>query len=125
MSGGYTYTTIINRRGEPTRITVSFYLDADAWITVPGADSETPFLSIVHGDTSVRIGPRADQVTSEDVAIARNLANQAATYAAEIERLAAASEAGGLRDNRGVTAAGGAAGTGIPAAPVSPQVSKP
>jgi hypothetical protein len=101
MSGGYTYTTIITRPGEPTRITVSFYLDHEAWITVPGAGTETPHLNIAHGDVSVRIGPRADEVTSQDARIARNLADQATTYAAEIERLAASNEA----DGPGTTAA--------------------
>ena len=42
-----------------------------------------------------RIGPRTDEVTAEDAKIARNLADQAATYAAEIERLAASSTADG------------------------------
>ena len=101
MSGGYTYTTIITRPGEPTRIGVSFYLDADAWITVPGAGTDQPHLTIAHGEVSVRIGPRTDQVTSEDAKIARNLADQAASYAAEIERLAASDEA----DGPGTTAA--------------------
>ncbi|HUZ55681.1 MAG TPA: hypothetical protein VMU94_24515 [Streptosporangiaceae bacterium] len=95
MSGGYTYTTIITRRGEPTRITVSFYLDDDAWIAVPGAGTDQPHLSIAHGDVSIRIGPRAEKVTSNDAKIARNLADQVATYAAEVERLAVANQADG------------------------------
>jgi hypothetical protein len=95
MSGGYTYTTIVTRREQPTRIGVSFYLDADAWITVPGAGTGTPHLTIAHGDVSVRIGPRADEVTAEDARIARNLADQAAIYAAAVERLAASTTADG------------------------------
>lgn len=95
MTGGYTYTTIITRREEPTRITVSFHLDADAWMTVPGAGTGTPHMTIAHGDVSVRIRPRTDAVTVEDAQIARNLADQAAIYAAEIERLAAANTADG------------------------------
>ena len=89
MSGGYTYTTIVTRRGESTRITVSFYLDDDAWITVPGSGTDQPHLTIAHGDVSVRIGPRTEKVTSNDAKIAQNLADQVATYAAEIARLAA------------------------------------
>jgi len=94
MSSGYTYTSISARPGEPTRIGVSFYLDQDAWIVVPGAGTDKPHLTIAHGDVSVHIGPCADQVTSEDAKIARNLADQAATYATEIERLAAGNEMG-------------------------------
>ena len=73
------------RRADP--ITVSFHLDAAAWLVVPGAGTDQPYLKMSHGDVSVRIGPRTDEVTSEDATIARNLANQAVTYAAEIERL--------------------------------------
>jgi hypothetical protein len=89
VSGGYTYTTISARPGEATRFGVSFYLDADAWIVVPGAGTDEPHLTIAHGDVSVSIGPRTGEVTAEDAQIARTLAEQAAIYAAEIERLAA------------------------------------
>lgn len=101
MSGGYTYTSISARLGEPTRIGVSFYLDQDAWIVVPGAGTDKPHLTIAHGDVSVSIGPRTDVITTDDAKIARNLADQAATYAAEIERLAAKNEA----DESGTAAA--------------------
>ena len=101
MSGGYTYTSISASPGEPTRIGVSFYLDQDTWIVVPGTGTDKPHLTIAHGDVSVSIGPRTHEVTSEDAKIARNLADQAATYAAEIERLAAANTA----DGAGTTAA--------------------
>ena len=57
MSDGYTYTTISTRPGEPTRIAVSFYLDAAAWIVVPGAGTDRPHLSISHGDVSVTDRP--------------------------------------------------------------------
>ncbi|MGH3222579.1 MAG: hypothetical protein ACRDPY_28435 [Streptosporangiaceae bacterium] len=93
MSTGYTYTTISAHPGDPVRIGVSFYLDQDAWIVVPGAGTDKPHLTIAHGDVSVHIGPRTDPVTGEDARLARHLAEQAVTYAAEIERLAASSEA--------------------------------
>jgi hypothetical protein len=101
MSGGYTYTTIATRREEPAKITVSFYLDEDAWIVVPGAGTASPHLTIAHGDVTVSVGPRSDAVTAEDAVIARRLADQAAHYAAEIERLAAPQQA----DDAGPTAA--------------------
>ena len=87
MSDGYTYTTISARPGERPRIGVAFYLDEHAWITVPGTDEGRPHLHIAHGDVSVSISPPAETVTAEDVVIARRLADQAAEYAAEIERL--------------------------------------
>jgi hypothetical protein len=101
MSGGYTYTSISAEPGEATRIGVSFYLDADAWIVVAGAGSDRPHLAISHGDVSVAIAPRTEEITAEDAKIARNLADQADTYAAEIERLAAKNTA----DGSGTTAA--------------------
>lgn len=87
---GYTYTTVTARLGEPVRIRVSFYLDADAWICLAGAESDRPHLAVSHGGASVSIGPRADQVTAEDARIARHLAAQVDEYAAAIERLSAA-----------------------------------
>lgn len=87
MSDGYTYTTLSARRGEPTQVRVSFYLDQEAWIAVPGIAAGTPHLHISHGDVSVNIAPRTQQPTAEDARIARSLADKAAAYAAEIERL--------------------------------------
>ena len=63
MSDGYTYTTIAARREQPTKITVSFYLDEDAWIVVPGAGTGSPHLTIEHGDVTVRVAPRSDAIT--------------------------------------------------------------
>lgn len=96
MSGGYTYTTISARPGEPVRVGVGFYLGQDAWIAVCGAGDDRPHLALRHGDVTVSIGPaRADQVTQEDARIAQRLADQTARYAAEIGRLAAAGSPGG------------------------------
>jgi hypothetical protein len=101
MSDGYTYTTIVTRREKPTKITVSFYLDEDAWIVVPGAGTDSPHLAIEHGDVTVRVGPRSDAVTREDAIVARRLADRVAQYATEIERLAARQQA----EDAGPTAA--------------------
>jgi hypothetical protein len=89
MSGGhgYTYTSIVVRPGEPTDIGVSFYLDDHAWVTVAGAGTDRPHLHIAQGEVSVSIGPRTETVTADDVVIARRLADQAAEYAAEMQRL--------------------------------------
>jgi hypothetical protein len=101
VSNGYTYTTIAARREQPTKITVSFYLDEDAWIVVPGAGTDNPHLTIEHGDVTVRVAPRSEAVTRQDATIARRLADQAAEYAAEIERLASRQQA----EDAGPTAA--------------------
>ena len=101
MSEGYTYTSISARLGKPPQIGVSIYLDEDAWITVPVTEAGRPHLHIAHGEVSVSIGPRAETVTGEDVALARKLAAEAGEYAAQIERLAAADQA----DGPGTTAA--------------------
>jgi archaellum component FlaG (FlaF/FlaG flagellin family) len=50
---------------------------------------------VSHGDVSVIIAPAcAGQATEQDARLARRLADEAAAYAAEIERLAAASSPG-------------------------------
>jgi hypothetical protein len=92
MSAGYAYTTISADPGEPARVGVSFYLDGRAWITVSGRDTDRPHLSVSLGEVLVSIGPTPDAVTAEDARIARSLADHAAIYAAEVERLCAASE---------------------------------
>jgi hypothetical protein len=84
----YTYTTISAGPGDPTRIGVSFYLDSQAVIRMTGAGTDRPFLSLMHGDVWVRINPRTDSLTAADAAPARNLADLAARYADEVERLA-------------------------------------
>ena len=90
MSDGYTYTTISARPGERPRIGVAFYLDEHAWITVPGTDERqaAPAHRARRG-VGVASARAAEAITAEDVVIARRLADQAAEYAAEIERLAA------------------------------------
>ena len=91
---GYSYTTLSARRGQAVRVGVSFYLDGRAWIAVPGAGTDKPHLHISHGDVSAGFSPcDPGQVTAEDARIARELADKAAEYAAEIERLHAASPA--------------------------------
>jgi hypothetical protein len=95
MSEGYTYTTLSAHQGEPVKVAVSFYLDEHAWINVCGAEAGRPHLAVSHGDVSVSIAPaRADRATEQDARLARTLADQAATYAAEVERLAAAGDPG-------------------------------
>lgn len=84
----YTHTTISAGPGEPTRIGVSFYLDDTATIHLISAGTDKPFLSLMHGDVSVRINPRTEGLTAADAAFARNLAELAARYADEVERLA-------------------------------------
>jgi hypothetical protein len=93
MSGGYAYTTISTDPGEPARIGVSFYLDEQAWIIVVGRDTDRPHLSVSLGEVSVRFGMTPDAVTAEDARMARSLADHAAIYAAEVERVVTAGTA--------------------------------
>jgi hypothetical protein len=89
MNEGYTYTTISAHPGEPVQVHVAFYLNQHAWLEICGTGK--PHLAISQGDVSVSIAPACpDQVTEQDAQLARKLADQAATYAAAIERLAAA-----------------------------------
>jgi hypothetical protein len=99
VSEGYTYTTLSAHLGQPVRIAVSFHLDSQAWFAVPGAGTGQPHLHISHGDVSADFGPCAPgTVTAEDARIARELADKAAEYATEIERLHAASPAYAAED---------------------------
>jgi hypothetical protein len=93
--GGYTFTTLSSRPGEPVQVGVSFHLDGHAWIAVPGIGSGDPHLAISHGDVQVSICPSPGGVSAEDARIGRCLADKAAAYAAELERLCAASDADG------------------------------
>jgi hypothetical protein len=95
MSEGYTYTTLSGGPDKPMNVTVSFYLDDLAWMRVVGADTGRPLLCISHGEVSVNVGPAAPGlVTAEDARIARSLADLAAEYASEVERLSTATAAG-------------------------------
>jgi len=105
------------RPGEPVRVTVSFYLDQRAWITVSGIDVGEPRLSIAHGDVSVRVGPSGpDAVTEQDARIARCLADQAAMYAALRSSSCARETTRAAPVPLPRNQQGGAAGTAIPAA---------
>jgi hypothetical protein len=86
----YSHTTIYSRPGEPTHIGVSFLLDTTAWIAAIGVGKDRCHLHIDHGDVTVNIGPiDATQLTATDVTVARRLADAAATYLAECDRLLA------------------------------------
>jgi hypothetical protein len=93
MSEGYAYTSISVRPGKPATVGMSLYLDGATWIEVYGAGEGKPHLNISVGEASVNICPQPQGVTAGDARIARRLADKAAAYAAEIERLADASEA--------------------------------
>jgi hypothetical protein len=94
VSGGYDYTTLTGGRDEPVQVRVSFYLDDPAWIRFITGESG-PHLVVSQGEVSAVFGPAsAARVTGEDVRLARELADRAAEYAAEIERLASEAATG-------------------------------
>ena len=101
MSDGYTYTTISARPGERPGSRWRSTSTSTPGSPCPAADEGRPHLHIAHGEVSVSISPPAGTVTAEDVVIARRLADQAAEYAAEIERLREHQQA----DSSGTTAA--------------------
>jgi hypothetical protein len=88
MEHGYSYTVITGQTGEAMNVRTSFYLDETAWIRLCGAGTDRVFLALDHGEVSVNIGPRVDvKPTDQDVAMIRQLADQAAALLAEVERL--------------------------------------
>ena len=95
MSEGYAYTSVSVQPGKPATVGMSLYLDGATWIEVYGAEKDKPHLNIMVGEASVNICPPPQGITAADARIARRLADKAAAYAAEVERLAAASEAAG------------------------------
>ena len=105
------------------RVRVSIYLDSAAWVCVPGPREPAAPL-VEHGDVSVSFSPPPGDISAEDARIARQLADRAAEYAADIERLSAANttapETGperlpGIRRHE----QGGAAGAAISGRPFS------
>jgi hypothetical protein len=88
MEHGYTYTTISARPGEETRIGTAFHLDEHTDIKVIGNGADRAFLAIDHGPVGVTIGPRFNvQLTDQDVAFVRRLAEESARLLAETERI--------------------------------------
>jgi hypothetical protein len=101
VSAGYSYTTITSAPEEPTRIGVSFYLDDAAWIRAIGEERERPQLSIRHGHVDADFALPPGSITEAGARIARTLADQAALYAAQVERLKAEQDA---REEKGTAA---------------------
>jgi len=93
VSAGYSYTTIVSGVDEPPRIEVSFYLDDAAEIRVYGLGRDQPHLSVRYGQVGVDFAPTRGRITEADTRAARELASQAAIYAADLERLKAEQDA--------------------------------
>ena len=103
------------------------YVGQDWWTFLGTYEDHTPILDISCGSMTVAISIADRKVTDPAVAFARELAAQAAKFAAEVERLYArhhGPDSEGLRSagpvrrpDGGPGVMGGAAGTGIPAAP--------
>ena len=81
-----------------------------ALIDVYGRETDRPHLAVSLGEVSVSIGPAPGQAGAEDARFARELAEQAAEYAAEVERLCAGTRARRTWSRSGMKQ-GGAAGT--------------
>jgi hypothetical protein len=93
VSAGYAYTSIVTGVDEPPRIEVSFYLDDAAEVRVYGLGREQVHLAVRYGQVRVDFSPTRGRITGADVRAARELASQAAIYAADLERLKAEQDA--------------------------------
>ena len=111
---------------------LGMYVGEDWWTHLSTYDDHSPILDVdARVDLGVAVRRRPQDRRQSAVEFARELAAKAARFAAEVERLhaqdhdggeacdGAAGAAGMVRRPDGVVM-GGAAGTGIPAAPVSP-----
>ena len=72
-----------------------------------GRGTGSPHLGISHGEVSVSISPVPGRASAEDARIARELADKAAVYAAEVERLCAGNAARRSWDHGGVISRAG------------------
>ena len=93
MSAGYSYTTIVSGVDESPRIEVAFYLDDAAEVRVYGLGRDQVHLAVRYGQVSVNFCPTMGRITEADTRVARELASQAAIYAADLERLKAEQDA--------------------------------
>jgi hypothetical protein len=93
VSAGYSYTSIVSGVNETPRIEVSFYLDDAADIRVYGLGRDQVHLTVRYGQVGVDFSPTRGRITEADTRAARELANQAAIYAADVERLKAEQDA--------------------------------
>jgi hypothetical protein len=63
------------------------YVSADTWVTCHRYPEQTPILVIDAGTTSLSISVKGRDATESAVKFARELAQQAQAFAAEVERL--------------------------------------
>jgi hypothetical protein len=85
------------RFGEDGKVTVQSYLrlTASTYIRCCTYDNAAPILTIQDGPADITItSPARGEVTADDVAFARQLAEAVNRYAAELDKLAARAAAG-------------------------------
>ena len=91
-----TQTSASIRFGTNGEATVQSYvrLTASTWIRCCTYDDAAPILTITDGAADITItNPGQGEVTADDVRFGRELADAAARYAAELEKLAAKDQA--------------------------------
>lgn len=96
------------RSGGGSFARMGVYVGEDWWTFLSTYEDHTPILDIDAGSTSVGFSIAGQQVTRAAVEFGRELANQAARFAAELERLYARQDAGD-DENDGAPASGEAA----------------
>jgi hypothetical protein len=66
---------------------IGVYVGQDWWTHLSAYDDHTPILDITAGSMTVALGIAGQKVSTAAVDFARELASQAAKFAAEVERL--------------------------------------
>ncbi|MBX6770048.1 MAG: hypothetical protein IRY90_23330 [Actinomadura rubrobrunea] len=90
MSDAYSYTTVMVEPDGTSRISVSLRPDEDMSVLC-STGRDRAQITVMHAAAHVLISPVSPKApTSEDVRVARRLAESFAVYAAEVERLHAA-----------------------------------
>ena len=83
-----TQFTVYMEPGKARDVSVSVHPDDDAHAYCSAYADRAPILSVSHADVSIRVSPSEGSVIGEaDLSFARDLAEAANTYLAEITRL--------------------------------------
>jgi hypothetical protein len=91
-----TQVTVYMQSGKQRDVSVSVHPDGNAHVYCSAYADHPPILTVSHADASVTVSPPERSVIGEaDLSFARDLAEAANTYLAEITRLSRDSGVGG------------------------------
>ncbi len=97
------------RSGGGSFSSTGVHVGEDGWTHLSTYEDHAPILSVDAGSTSVTFYIEGHKVTAAAVKFARDLADRAARFAAEMERMHARRQPGGNGSNEGGSPAGEAA----------------